>query len=224
MVQIQTRSGTQAERRVVEGWLKVDYVSWVFVGMLFAIIPFLLFGQLGWSLGIAFWPHWAGLWQFIGWSIAALVFYVPMRKFVLRQQKTKSDLSADLEEFIVQEIVVAYCDSSKVRVQGSDEAALLVDLGQGRGLLLHGEYLTQHVTYGASTASDTMPEFFNGLQAPWSFPSDRFVLTRLPKSGRVLGITVHGDYVEPVESELVLPAMEKESAIVEREMTRLGES
>ncbi len=224
MVQIQIRPGTVEERRLVEGWLRSDYAGWVFVGVLFAVIPFLLFGQLGWGLGIAFAPHLAALWRFIGWGIAAVVFYVPIRKFVLRQRQIRSKLADDLNDFQVQEIVVAYCSARQVSIQGSDEPAVLIELDQDRGLLLHGDYLLQHATYGASTASEFNSEYFNGLPSPWSFPSDRFVLTRLPHSGRVLSITIHGEYLAPEKSEQKLPSLNslnRESSIVEREMARL---
>jgi hypothetical protein len=82
-----------------------------------------------------------------------------------------------------------------------NEPILAFDIGDRSILYLQGQWLRDEATYGSpARPGDPLEEFFNGLPAPYSFPSRAFVVTRLPNSGRVLGIRVNGQYVAPEKS------------------------
>lgn len=86
---------------------------------------------------------------------------------------------------------------------GEDEPVLCFEVEPNRIVMLKGQWLWEESTYGAPRIKDDPDEnFLNGLDKPYSFPSRKFTVIRWPKSGKVAGIRVSGDYMAPEESKV----------------------
>lgn len=112
-------------------------------------------------------------------------------------------IRADLERAQVQVLRGAAESVWSVRREGDAIAdTLVIALEDARCLILRGGFLGSEVGVpgeaepgGRGAAVDDRT--FNGLAAPYSFPSERFELTRFPTSGVVVRIDAIGAYQAP---------------------------
>jgi len=179
-------------------------------------------GGVGWTLwGVAGWigswfgegarrtGNWVGL-------IGAVVFmgYITLvvSRHIGRRRKLRN---SDANQGLVEELEVT---TGRVMELNSDHSstdpAVCFDLGEGRLLLLVGQWQWEPRIFGVPDGeepestdeiNETVP---NQLPAPWSFPSDSFVLRRLPVSGEVLSVEVRGAFVKPEKGTAWLTAAE----------------
>jgi hypothetical protein len=132
----------------------------------------------------------AGL--FVAFCLAALIVVSPTsRRF--RQRAAK-----DAESHVVEELHVSGPRVCEIGSDTDNEPVLVFDIGEGKLLLLQGQWLRDATTYGANPRDgDPFDEYLNGLPAPYSFPSTDFTVIRLPHSGEVLRVLVGGKYLKP---------------------------
>lgn len=176
--------------------------------------------------GFAFWTFagWIGSWfnegargvgHWVGIS-AALGLGIYLTMLVGREMARKARRAVPGAEYgMVEEMHVT---TGRVMVLQSDHSsmdpAVCFDLGEGRLLLLVGQWMCGPKKFGvprgeALEASDEIQETVpNGLPPPWSFPSESFVLRRLAASGDVLSIRVKGVFVKPEQGSATLVAAE----------------
>ena len=150
-----------------------------------------------------------------------------LRSFVPFLRRRKHRAEEDATTGVVEEITVWGARVVELFPRKDEDPVLVFEIGEGRVLLLLGQWLRDAETYGAPPVQgDPNQETCNGLDPPWAFPSDSFTVTRLPHSGRVLGIRVTGPYLPPADpvAEL-LPhewaASEVFSGSLEEVVTRL---
>lgn len=181
---ISSRPPTEDERKDMAGRAGFDLGSY---GCL------LLFGGLGPAFVVGLFAGWViGCIAGAGLLLVWLVWFIPYE----RRQRRRAAL--DAKDQIVQEITVRDPRVVEIDPDTDNEPVLVFDIGRGKSLFLQGQWLRDPSTYGAPEhEGDPEEEFLNGLAAPWSFPSTSFIVTRLPHSGRVLGIQVMGEYRQP---------------------------
>lgn len=173
-----------------------------------------LHSGVGGSIGcIAFWllplttalGSAAGL---TGWMIGLGVFVAIALAFWRDSADHRARVERDRSAGEVEEWAVR---TGRVVMLGPDhesvDPAVLIDVGDGRVLLLCGQWLRDPETYGAPPL-ETDPEDdydelapLNGLPPPHTFPCTEFVIKRWPETGEVLAIRAAG---EALRSEQVV--------------------
>jgi hypothetical protein len=226
-----TRPPNQEEQRVLQEQKRPDVASFGCLTIFFGIIPIFFLGKLGaWIGGFAS-GQWVVHGRWIGWLVGIVTFGWALATFIpyARRQRMRGCFDADKQ--IVQEIAVSQPRVVEIFLISDNEPILTFDIGDGKILFLQGQWLRDPSTYGAPQQNDDPEEqFLNGLPKPFSFPSTAFTVTRLPHSGRVLRIMVHGDYLVPEkkvealrreyefgDSELLVGALEDIAGVLARE-------
>jgi hypothetical protein len=202
----------EEERETGKRRAGMDFASW---GCLTVVMG----GGLGTGLWMAcgwirskFGPSGQSTGRWIAVLITVVVFAAMAISFRRSEKKDQTRSKTDVESGQVQELRVRTGRVFELMGEHSSiDPALCFDLGGGRLLLLVGQWLINDyqlfgVPAGVDPESDdeiteTIP---NRLPAPWSFPSQSFVLRRLPESGQVLSIRVEGEFVKPEASDIVL--------------------
>ena len=141
--------------------------------------------------------HGVAVW-FLGATVALAFFGVPAIGYAKYERAQRRLGRADVRGGHAEEIVVEAERAVALAVDHSSvDPAICIDIGEGKVLLLCGQWAWEPTIYGAATAAEEDPPWWNGLAAPHSFPSRQFRLTRLPATGKVLAIAVDGDYLQP---------------------------
>jgi hypothetical protein len=195
---VTTRPPNQEEQRVLQGQKRPDVASFGCLALFFGIIPIFLLGKLGAWIGSFASGQSVIYGRWIGWLVGIGVFGWALVTFnpYARRQQLRGRKDADVQ--LVQEIAVSQARVVEILLISDNEPILAFDIGDGKMLFLQGQWLRDSSTYGAPQQDDDPEELFlNGLPKPFSFPSTAFTVTRLPHSGRVLSITVRGDYLAP---------------------------
>jgi hypothetical protein len=193
-----TRPPNQEELRVLQGQKRPDVASFGCLTIFFGIIPIVLLGKLGaWVGGFAS-AQSAASGRWIGWLVGIGVFGWALATFIPYARRQQLRGRKDADEQLVEEIAVSQARVVEILLISDNEPILAFDIGDGRILFLQGQWLREPSTYGAPPQEgDPEEQFLNGLPKPFSFPSTAFTVARLPHSGRVLRITVRGDYPAP---------------------------
>jgi hypothetical protein len=223
MHEITSRPPTARERRIIEASTRPDIASYGCIVMFFGIGFSLLLGWLGGRIGSFHSEDAATFGRWIGWTLAAAIFVYVLVSFASLERRLRRRASKDARALAVQEVSVSDPRLVEIYPINDNEPILAFDIGQGKLLFLQGQWLRDPVTYGAEEAEeledDACDDFLNGLPAPHSFPSSKFTVTRLPNSGRVLGISVEGEYLSP---EVAVEALKREYEFGDSEIL-LGE-
>lgn len=161
----------------------------------FGVLPGCLFWMVGRKIGEAFSEQVSRTLQVSGWALGALLFaglmYLSWRQRV--------DYRAFVKSGNVQEVDVREAKWVELETVNSDPI-LVVDIGLGKLLILHGQWLWNPEVYGSPPLQeDPTEDTFNGLSGHLAFPSSGFTLIRRPDTGEVLAIRPSGEYL-PAES------------------------
>lgn len=166
---------------------------------------------------------------YVRWSLSVIVAPLGawlscrfLRGFLQVAREAKTDCQNGMVEVV--EVQDANCI---VQSEYNDEGPILFfDIGDGKVLLLWGQWLFDPGTYGAKkhgVASEAAAHI-NGLDEPYAFPSKSFTLHRTPGLGRVLKIDVTGDRLEPLRSLPcgAVPVLgQRESELIDRTLDDL---
>lgn len=184
------------------GQQRLDVASLGCLTVFLGIVPVFLLGKLGGWIGAWISPEAVPVGRMGGWVVGIGIFVAALASFIPYERRQRMRGRRDAADPVVQEISVSGPRVFELRLIGDNEPILAFDVGGQKILFLQGQWLREPETYGAPL-SDADPEeqFLNGLPAPHSFPSREFTVTRLPHSGRVLGIRVQGEYL-PAEREV----------------------
>lgn len=204
MLEVSTRSPTPDERRFIEGQCNPDVASLGCIAIAFGIAPAFVLGLAGGWLGSLVSPD-AAIWcRYAGWIIGFLSLIYGFVWYWPKERKRKQQAKADSADVIVEELTVNSSRVVELSCPSSHEPCLVFDVGDNQLLYLHGQWLRWESTYGASLViDDGNDDYLNLLDPPNSFPSDSFVVTRLPNSGHVFAIKVTGDYLvadQPIDA------------------------
>lgn len=158
---------------------------------------------LGW-LAARFDPEARFVGRVVGWGLAATLGIVMTRSFRAFEAVIRARFAEDVRIGEVEELAVETDEAVNLDTDhASVTPAIAIAIGEAELLLLAGPTLGEPEIFGASLASlddDAFDKWWNGLPPPLAFPSRRFVITRLPTSGDILGIRVTGDYLPPARS------------------------
>jgi hypothetical protein len=202
---IETRPLTDDELRRVARKTRAGFAaSWGCLALPAAIVTF----GLQWiGTEMMGWPG-----RLAGLAIGFVLFAILARGFRQFENETRARLRADIESGIVEEIHVQTSRAMRLDADHSSiDPALCFDIGGGKLLFVVGQWIVNEprligVPAGAvhgdidEDVADTIP---NRLPPPWSFPSERFTLSRLIVSGEVLGIRVEGPFLTPSKGPLL---------------------
>jgi len=189
---------TEAELKAQDFGKSESIVSYGCLVIFFGIAPILLLGQIGAWLAKKVPGQPISAARGIGWivGVSILVYALTSLHPHMRKQRARDEKDAAKQQ--VEEIVVTQARVVELASISENEPIVAFDIGAGKILFLQGQWLWDHRTFGAPAQEGDPPEeFLNQLPAPWSFPSTAFTVTRLPESGKVLGIRVQGDYLAP---------------------------
>ncbi len=135
--------------------------------------------------------------QVSGWALGGLIYAI--LAFISWRQRV--EYRAFVESGDVEEVEVREASCVEVQTVNSDPI-LVFDIGLGRLLILHGQWLWEPERYGSAPLEDDPDEeTFNGLPGPLAFPSTHFTLIRRPESGEVVAIRPSGEYLPPRRSD-----------------------
>ncbi len=216
MYQIHSRPPTSKELYDLRQRQRTTLFSKLFVGAAFAVVPFLLMGQLCWWLATLFDPGHQELWRWVGYGAVGYTFYIMTQPVVSFWKTESAAIQADLNEQVIEEIAVSYTAACQftpsengISDSNLDLPMLEFALDDRRTLLLVGIYLLDPQTYEAGyvdhpESGEDLPQesSFNQLPPPFAFPSDRFVVTRWRHCGTVLSIRIHGGYLPPESRDM----------------------
>jgi len=197
---------------------------------------------VGWSAGLAwllgkmcslFGAHWITIGKTTGGVLGGLLFLHFVRIMWKSLQEERGRFKRDIEKGEVEVFDIQTGRVSELHGDHSSiDPAICIDLGDNRVLLLIGQWIWDADRYVNSEGKTPDPinedhdGHFNRLPAPWSFPSARFVLRRLPESGHVLSISPEGSYIKQENSKIVLVAKHgrdyRESQILQGSMDNLS--
>jgi len=204
----------------------MDNWAWVVapaVGLIFA--AYFIGCGVEWALaelGCAVAPY-------VCWSLSALVAPLGawlswrfLRGFLQVAREAKSDCQNGIVEVV--EVHDAICIAQS---EYNDEGPILFfDIGEGRVLLLWGQWLFDPGIYGAEkhvVAADAAAHI-NGQDGQYAFPSKSFTVYRTPGLGRVLKIDVTGERLEPLRTlpRGAVPVLgQRESELIDRSLDDL---
>jgi len=159
--------------------------------------PWMLYSAGRW-IGGRWGADWAATGSKIGLALGLAVFSAVAVSYYRFERKKRSRGKKDFAERIVQEISVQDPKVIEIGLISDNEPILCFEIGGGTLLYLQGQWLRDSDTYGvAPPEGDPDDDTINGLSGTAAFPSSNFLVTRLPHSGRVLGIRTFGRYVPP---------------------------
>src|SRR5262245_8470494 len=101
---ITTRAPTPEERRLLAGRALPDFGSYGCITILFGVVPVYLFGEFGAWLGGFFSPEAVTYGQWIGWSLAAILFVAVIASFIPYERLQRRRATRDRDAQIVQDI------------------------------------------------------------------------------------------------------------------------
>ncbi|WP_144043574.1 hypothetical protein [Rhodopirellula baltica] len=174
------------------------------MALTFGIFPGFALGLVGGWLGGFVSPDAATWARYIGWLVGIIGLTYGIVWYWPNERRRRQQADADSTDTVVEELTVNSSRVIELFCLGSHEPCLVFDLGGNQLLFLHGQWIRWESTYGApDIVDDGNDDYLNLLDPPYSFPSDSFVVTRLPNSGHVFGISVTGDYLavdDPIDA------------------------
>ncbi|MCM8526264.1 MAG: hypothetical protein NE327_07090 [Lentisphaeraceae bacterium] len=202
---ISLRKPTASEFNLIQKSTKTNYVSIAYLIIIFGVVPFFLFGDLF---------GWIGSFiekQELGKSFGRLSSFVFFIYFFFQhnkyEKKSKRDSHKDLSLNQVEDISVETDTVYNIELVNDNEPIFAFDIGQGKILYLQGQWIRDYETYGLendSSVGDVGDEYLNSLPEPYSFPQDKFTVSRFQNTGEVFKIKLEGSYLSPVKEVDVL--------------------
>lgn len=171
------REATPDERAEIAAQLKV---AWGAYGCLMLFAAFAV-GALG---GVAGWiaerisADAGAVGRWTGWVIGGVLWVWLLIRCVREERRRRRGLLQEAAEGRVQQVSVTDPRVVSLEAVTESDPALVFDIGEGRLLLLQGNWLYDEKTYGAPPVEDEHEDFLNGLPAP-----HRFRARRSPSSG-----------------------------------------
>lgn len=201
---ITTRAPTDAERERIARLTRPDAGSYGCLLIMFGSLPLaVLLVAIAALTGLVP-PPTITVWIILGSGFVltmwALVYVlIGYRRFESRQREKAA---RDVRRMQIQEIEVRTQRAAEIVPSDENGPILAIDLSD-KALILQGQWLYDNAIYGAPRSRDDH-DTFNSLPEPHAFPSTHFTITRLPKSGAVLAISVLGDTITPDTSDAVI--------------------
>jgi hypothetical protein len=201
---ITTRAPTEDESRIINGLAGFDFASYGCLTLFFGIVPVYVFGVIGGWIGRFSSPEAGQSGRVAGWIVAVTLFVVVLTSFARFNRRRMRRVEQDRKSQQVQEIHVVNPRVIQVGVPIDHEPVLAFDIGDGRILLLQGQWFWDPAIFGAPDIKedDAYGDFVNRLPPPYAFPSTEFTVTCLPNCGEVFAIHVSGGYLDPGAPEL----------------------
>lgn len=160
--------------------------------------PIWLLGLLGGWTGSFVSEEGSSVGRSIGWVLGLVPLVVLFTIFIRYERRQRKLASEDERSSTVEEIRVQDAKVIEINFLGNNGPILAFDIGDSKILFLQGQWLEHHQIYGAKEpGGEEQEHIFNGLDAPNSFPSTEFIVTRFPHSGDVSKIEILGDYLPP---------------------------
>jgi hypothetical protein len=199
-----SRPATVEERKVILSQTKQGIALYGCLAVFCAIAAWAISSVGGCLMSLSS-PHATnvGLWSRVGATafVFLILFVLALISFVPFERRLHYRAAEDAAAQHVEELQVLRARVVEIALINDNEPILVFDIGEGRLLLLRGQWLRDETTYGAEPlVGDPYEEYINGLPAPNSFPSTDFTVVRLPHSGRVLQIRVSGAYLKPPDA------------------------
>jgi hypothetical protein len=199
---IRERAPTEAELKKIRFNARPDWMGCGCASLLIGAGNGYLFGWLGAWLGGLISSEVSTSAQIIGWLLGALLGIAVIVSYAGFDRRRRVHARKDAEACKIQLLTVTNARVVEVVEIGDRDPALAFDLGDGKILLLQGQWLRDVETYGApppesGKEDEYGEEYVNGLPPPFAFPSAAFTVTRLEHSGDVFGIEVQGEYLKP---------------------------
>jgi hypothetical protein len=180
------------ERARAQRLAKASLASWIYLFLFMGLAPSFLLGLIGGKLADE-----AGAWA--GRAIGLVPFTILALSYGRHERAWRRRYAADVAGGEVEVLEVETDRAVALEVDHSSvDPAIVIELGEGKCLLLDGQWAWNPEIFGAKVRpEEDDPPWWNGLPPPHAFPTRRFTLTRLPVSGEVLGIEPQGDYLAP---------------------------
>ena len=216
--QIDERPLTDDERQRIASRTNADFAaSWGCLALPFALVTF---GAQYVGGAVAGWPG-----RLLAVALGLAAFATAFHSFRRFEVKGRRQIRADLEAGVVQQIHVRTSRVAQFEPDHSSiDPAFAFDIGRGNLLVVAGQWIVNEPrTFGVPSGTaplvdeDLAEAIGNRLPPPWSFPSDRFTLSRLPVSGEVLSVRVAGEALVPTKGPILEAARHRvlQSLIVE---------
>lgn len=198
---ITSRPATKEERRAMLAHTRQGIASYGCLAAFFAAAGVVL-AWLGAWLGSFISPNAATAGRCIGAGLSLGLFFYALFSLIPLERRSRRRAAKDWESQIVEELSVSQPRVVEIGLINDNEPILAFEIGEGKLLVLQGQWLRDETTYGAKAPEEDAPfdQYLNGLPPPHSFPSTEFTVVRLSHSGRVLGIRVRGEYLRPSET------------------------
>jgi hypothetical protein len=204
---LQSRPATDKELAAIHRHAHVNVGSYLSVTFLFGILPTVILTFVGGRIGGMLSTDHILTGRCIGGLLGATIFLWAILDLRRSERRHHEEAILDEVDHTVEEITVTNPRVLQLASQGDNDPVLALDIGGNEVLLLQGAWLHDPRTYGTHDHgdSDANDGIMNGLPHPFSFPSTSFTITRLPHSGDVLRIEVHGNYIRPDQTVGALP-------------------
>lgn len=202
MYTIKSRTPTQDENKKLKALCRFDVRSCGCATIFICVAPVIIFTLfsvgIGWIVGrpldemLIVGPLMGGLFGLFC-SIVFLLTYIP------RQRSNLRSATEDSKAQCIQDIHVTSSRVIEIDPGNDLEPVLAFEIDGNSILLLKGQWLREDRIYGAKLVEEDeySDKYHNGLPAPYSFPSNKFTISRFPNSRIVTAIHVQGSYLTP---------------------------
>jgi len=207
MLVLHERSPSPSEARVITRGSRPVAASYGCLALLFGVAPaFYLRVPLKWLLARVA-PPLVPSAPSIAFAVSLVCCAGALISYYRYERQLRARGAQDVQHGSVQELQVSGITRCVELASDTDHAPVIcIAVSSKQLLFLAGQWLTDGAIYGAPDFhGDPDDSRFNGHPDPFGFPSSAFVLTRLPHSGSVLGITISGEYVSPSRLNITIP-------------------
>ncbi|MDH5509782.1 MAG: hypothetical protein OEZ32_05430 [Nitrospinota bacterium] len=198
------RAPTKKERAIVDFENKPDWASNLFLIFCAVIGSLALGAMVGWLGELLKFPH-PERYRYLAWAVGGLLYLFTTVSFNLSDLPRIRNARLDLLSGTVQQIHVKNPTAILLGYNNTVDPLLALDLGEGKILYLYGQWMFDNRIFGAPEFDqevldeENLQKRVNGMPDPYGFPSTEFTLVRMRHCGRVLSVSVVGEYLPPEE-------------------------
>lgn len=202
MYTIKTRTPTQHENERPKVLCRFDTRSCGCATICICVTPIIIFiffsVGLGWIVGRPF-NEMLIVGLLIGGLFGLFCSIVFLLTYIPRQRSNRRSATEDSKAQCIQDIHVTSSRVIEIDPGNDLEPVLAFEIDGNTILLLKGQWLREDSIYGSKLLEEDeySDEYYNGLPAPYSFPSNEFTISRFPNSKVVTTIHVQGRYLAP---------------------------
>jgi hypothetical protein len=198
---ISTRPPTSDEHQIIDQDASFHFGGLIFTALFFGAGAFGA-GLVGEWLGSFFSNTVAKVGRYVGWGLGGGFVLLLLAACIGGELARRRLGRRDKADQQVQEIDVRNPRVIEIDPLNDHAPLLCFDMGDNMLLYLRGQWMLDIGIYGSDSPNgDENDDWFNGLDDPYGFPSTEFTVARLPHTGKVLRITIRGNYLPPEKKD-----------------------